>query len=61
VVDGEFDPALAGAAAPVRGFHGGVVAALTVSGPAARLRPHLQAHAAATAAAASDLSALLGA
>ena len=59
VVDGEFDPALAGAAAPVRGFHGGIVAALTVSGPAARLRPHLAAHAAATAAAATDLSALL--
>ncbi|MEJ2860090.1 IclR family transcriptional regulator [Actinomycetospora flava] len=60
VVDGEFDPALAGAAAPVRGFHGGIVAALTVSGPAARLRPHLAAHAAATAAAASDLSVTLG-
>ncbi|MEJ2886958.1 IclR family transcriptional regulator [Actinomycetospora aeridis] len=61
VVDGEFDPALAGAAAPVRGFHGGIVGALTVSGPAARLRPHLASHAAATSAAASDLSALLGA
>ncbi len=59
VVDGEFDPTLAGAAAPVRGFHGGIVAALTVSGPAPRLRPHLAAHAAATAAAASDLSAHL--
>ena len=32
VVDGEFDPALAGAAAPVRGPHGGIVAALTVVG-----------------------------
>ncbi|GAA4861902.1 IclR family transcriptional regulator [Actinomycetospora straminea] len=61
VVDGEFDPGLAGAAAPVRGFHGGIVAALTVSGPAARLRPHLAAHAAATAAAATDLSARLSA
>lgn len=61
VVDGEFDPALAGAAAPVRGFHGGIVAALTVSGPARRLRPHLAVHAAATAAAAADLSAGLGA
>jgi DNA-binding IclR family transcriptional regulator len=60
-VDGEFDPTLAGAAAPVRGFHGGIVAALTVSGPAARLRPHLAAHAAATAAAATDLSARLSA
>lgn len=61
VVDGEFDPDLAGAAAPVRGFHGGVVAALTVSGPAARLRPHLAAHAAATAATAGELSAKLAA
>ncbi|MHC1562680.1 IclR family transcriptional regulator [Actinomycetospora sp. C-140] len=61
VVDGEFDPALAGAAAPVRGFHGGVVAALTVSGPAARLRPHLAAHAAATVAVAADLSVSMGA
>ncbi|MDD7937015.1 IclR family transcriptional regulator C-terminal domain-containing protein [Actinomycetospora lutea] len=61
VVDGEFDPGLAGAAAPVRGFHGGVVAALTVSGPAERLRPSLAAHAAATAAAATDLSARLAA
>lgn len=60
VVDGEFDPDLAGAAAPVRGFHGGIVAALTVSGPAARLRPRLGDHAAATAAAASELSARLG-
>jgi DNA-binding IclR family transcriptional regulator len=59
-VDGEFDPTLAGAAAPVRGFHGGTVAALTVSGPADRLRPHLATLAAATAAAASELSAVLG-
>jgi DNA-binding IclR family transcriptional regulator len=59
VVDGEFDPDLAGAAAPVRGSHGGVVAALTVSGPARRLRPHLAGHAAATAAAATDLSSRL--
>jgi len=59
VVDGEFDPGLAGAAAPVRGRHGGIVAALTVSGPARRLRPHLAAHAAATAATAADLSATL--
>jgi DNA-binding IclR family transcriptional regulator len=59
VVDGEFDPALAGAAAPVRGPHGGIVAALTVSGPAERLRPRLAAHATATVATAADLSAAL--
>lgn len=59
VVDGEFDPDLAGAAAPVRGPHGGIVAALTVSGPADRLRPHLAAHAVATAAAATELSSRL--
>lgn len=60
VVDGEFDPGLAGAAAPVRGFHGGIVAALTVSGPAGRLRPRLAAHADTTADAAAELSARLG-
>lgn len=57
VVDGELDPALAGASAPVRDVHGGVVAALNVSGPAGRLRPSLGAIAEATAAAAAELSA----
>ena len=60
VVDGELDPALAGASAPVRDVHGGVVAALNVSGPAARLRPALGLIAEATAAAAADLSAGMG-
>jgi IclR family KDG regulon transcriptional repressor len=59
IVDGEFDPGLAGVAAPVRG-HGGIVAALTVSGPAERLRPRLVTHAATTAQAAADLSVTLG-
>ena len=58
--DGEYRTDLAGAAAPVRAFQGGIVAALTVSGPADRLRPHLAEHAAATVRAALDLSARLG-
>jgi DNA-binding IclR family transcriptional regulator len=60
IVDGEYRTDLAGAAAPVRAFQGGIVAALTVSGPADRLRPHLAEHAAATVSAALDLSARLG-
>ena len=57
VVDGELDRRLAGASAPVRDVHGGVVAAVNVSGPAARMRPVLPALAAATVEAAADLSA----
>ena len=56
VVDGELDPALAGASAPVRDGHGGVVAALNVVGPAERIRPVLAAVADAAAAAAAELS-----
>lgn len=59
VVDGELDPRLAGASAPVRDVHGGVVAAVNLSGPAARVRPVLPALAAATVAAAADLSSRL--
>ena len=56
VVDGELDARLAGASAPVRDVHGGVVAAVNVSGPVARVRPVLPALAAATAEAAAELS-----
>ncbi len=59
VVDGELDPRLAGASAPVRDVHGGVVAAVNVSGPVARTRPVLPALAAATVEAAADLSSRL--
>lgn len=61
IVDGEYRAHLAGAAAPVRDFHGGTVAALTVSGPAREIRPHLPAIAAATRTAAAELSVRLGA
>jgi DNA-binding IclR family transcriptional regulator len=59
VVDGDLDPRLAGASAPVRDVHGGVVAAVNVSGPAARVRRALPALAAATTDAAADLSSRL--
>ena len=55
VVDGELDPRLAGASAPVRDLHGGVVAAVNVSGPAARVRRDLPALAAATVEAAAEI------
>ncbi|MFN8621621.1 MAG: IclR family transcriptional regulator [Chloroflexota bacterium] len=42
-VDEEFEPGVAGVSAPIRGARGGVVAALNVSAPAARLRPGLAA------------------
>lgn len=61
VVDGELDRRLAGASAPVRDVHGGVVAAINVSGPVGRVRPVLPDLVAATAEAAADLSARLGA
>jgi DNA-binding IclR family transcriptional regulator len=59
IVDGELDPRLAGASAPVRDVHGGVVAAVNVSGPVSRMRPVLPALAAATVEAAADLSSRL--
>jgi DNA-binding IclR family transcriptional regulator len=61
VVDGELDRRLAGASAPVRDVHGGVVAAINVSGPVGRVRPALPEIVAATVEAAADLSARLGA
>ncbi|MEJ2870660.1 IclR family transcriptional regulator C-terminal domain-containing protein [Actinomycetospora sp. OC33-EN08] len=61
VVDGELDRRLAGASAPVRDVHGGVVAAVNTSGPVARVRPVLARLAAATVDAAADLSTRLGA
>jgi DNA-binding IclR family transcriptional regulator len=59
VVDGELDPRLAGVSAPVRDVHGGVVAAVNVSGPATRVRPVLPTLAAATVEAAAELSSRL--
>jgi DNA-binding IclR family transcriptional regulator len=41
VVDEEFEAGVAGVSAPIRDFRGAVVAALNVSAPADRLRPHL--------------------
>nr|WP_281376417.1 IclR family transcriptional regulator C-terminal domain-containing protein [Actinomycetospora corticicola] len=61
VVDGELDRRLAGASAPVRDVHGGVIAAINVSGPVARVRPALPEVVAATVEAAADLSSRLGA
>lgn len=60
LVDGEFSPDLAGAAAPVRDFRGSVVAAINVSGPATRLRSRLEPVGVAVAEAATDLSRNLG-
>jgi IclR family transcriptional regulator, KDG regulon repressor len=42
VTDGELEPGLAAAAAPVRRFDGRIVAALNVSGPSFRFGPRLQ-------------------
>ncbi len=41
IVDEEFEAGVAGVSAPIRDFRGAVVAALNVSAPAERLRPHL--------------------
>lgn len=56
VVDGELDPGLAGASAPVRDLHGGVVAAVNLSGQVGRVRPMLPAVAAETVDLAARLS-----
>ncbi|MGH9067155.1 MAG: IclR family transcriptional regulator [Acidimicrobiales bacterium] len=60
VVDEEFEVGLVAVAAPVRDFRGTIVAAINVSGPKFRLRPHLDRAAEATLAAARRLTALLG-
>lgn len=59
-VDGEFEPGLVGAAAPVRDFRGRIVAALNVSGPKFRLGERLDAAGVAVKRAADELSAQMG-
>jgi len=60
VVDEEFEVGLVAAAAPVRAYHGRVVAAINVSGPKFRLGPRLGDAGPRTAQAAAELSAVLG-
>jgi len=61
VTDEELEPGLIAVAAPIRGFDGGVVAALSVSAPAARMtRDRLAAAAGHCVAEATGLSAALG-
>jgi IclR family acetate operon transcriptional repressor len=61
VTDGELEPGLIAVAAPIRGFGGDVVAALSVSAPAARMtRDRLAAAAGHCVAEATGLSAALG-
>jgi IclR family KDG regulon transcriptional repressor len=59
-VDGEFEPGLVGAAAPVRDFRGRIVAALNVSGPKFRLGETLEAAGVEVRRAADELSKDLG-
>lgn len=59
-VDGEFEPGLVGAAAPVRDFRGQIVAALNVSGPMFRLGERLDEAGVAVKRAADELSGRLG-
>lgn len=60
IVDEEFEPGLVAAAAPVRDFRGGVVAALNVSAPKFRLWGRLPLAGQAIKAAADELSEQLG-
>ena len=60
MVDEEFEPGLVAAAAPVRDFRGGVIAALNVSAPKFRLGGRLPLAGQAIKAAADELSARLG-
>jgi DNA-binding IclR family transcriptional regulator len=60
IVDEEFEPGLVAAAAPVRDFRGGVIAALNVSAPKFRLSGRLPLAAQAIKAAAEELSAQMG-
>jgi IclR family transcriptional regulator, KDG regulon repressor len=59
-VDGEFEPGLVGAAAPVRDFRGRIVAALNVSGPKFRLGERLDQAGREVRRAADELSSRLG-
>ncbi len=60
IVDEEFEPGLVAAAAPVRDFRGGVIAALNVSAPKFRLWSRLPLAGQAIKSAADELSAQLG-
>jgi len=60
IVDEEFEPGLVAAAAPVRDFRGGVIAALNVSAPKFRLWKRLPFAGQAIKSAADELSAQLG-
>jgi len=60
IVDEEFEPGLVAAAAPVRDFRGGVIAALNVSAPKFRLWTRLPLAGQAIKSAADELSAQLG-
>lgn len=59
-VDEELAAGVAGVSAPIRDFRGTIVAALNVSAPAERLRPHLADAGERTRAAANDASRALG-
>lgn len=59
-VDGEFEPGLVGAGAPVRDFRGRIVAALNVSGPKFRLGERLEEAGVEVGRAARELSRQLG-
>ncbi|MGI8657921.1 MAG: IclR family transcriptional regulator [Candidatus Limnocylindria bacterium] len=60
IVDEEFEPGLVAAAAPVRDFRGGVIAALNVSAPKFRLGAQLPGAGQAIKTAADELSSKLG-
>lgn len=60
MVDEEFEPGLVAVAAPVRGHHGGVIAAINVSGPKFRFGPRLAEGGHLAKQAADGLAALLG-
>jgi IclR family transcriptional regulator, KDG regulon repressor len=60
LVDEEFEVGLVGAAAPIRGFKGQIVAALNISAPKFRLGERLETAGEVVRGAADELSALLG-
>lgn len=59
IADGLFEPDLMGVAAPVRDTHDRIVAAVNVSGPTFRVKPHIKQISSHVVAAASKLSAAL--
>ncbi|MDQ3424805.1 MAG: IclR family transcriptional regulator, partial [Actinomycetota bacterium] len=61
IVDEEFEPGLVAAGAPVRDFHGRIVAAVNVSAPKFRFGAQLEAAGEAVKAAADELSQRVGA